>query len=103
MHPVALRRRGRACIQNKRGREGERRVDRGWMAVAIMVKRGREGRREGDACEIGLDQRDFLNQRRERQRDRRATGDWRLAAEGFYNSFRDQLIWTKTLKGSLSH
>ena len=73
MHPVALRRRGRACIQNKRGRESKRRVG-GWMDVAIMVKRGREGRREGDACEIGLDQRDFLNQRRERQRKREGRG-----------------------------
>ena len=49
-HPVALRRRrgseGRACIQNKRGREREEGgwVD-GWMDVAIMVKRGREGGR----------------------------------------------------------
>ena len=34
------------------------------MDVAIMEKRGREG----DACEIGLDQRDFLNQRREKRR-----------------------------------
>ena len=33
------------------------------MDVAIMVKRGREG----DACEIELDQRDFLNQRREKR------------------------------------
>ena len=40
------------------------------MDVAIMVKRGREG----DACEIGLDQRDFLNQRRERQRKREGRG-----------------------------
>ena len=44
------------------------------MDVAIMVKRGREG----DACEIGLDQRDFLNQRRERQREeKRRERDWR--------------------------
>ena len=34
----------------------------------------REGEREGDACEIGLDQRDFLNQRRERQRKREGRG-----------------------------
>ena len=67
VHPVALRRRGRACIQNVR-RVG------GWMDVAIMVKRGRERGREGDACEIGLDQRDFLNQRRERQRRREGRG-----------------------------
>ena len=40
------------------------------MDVAIMVKRGREG----DACEIGLDQRDFLNQRREREGSRLCGG-----------------------------
>ena len=69
VHPVALRRRGELAFRTRGESE-----EGGWMDVAIMVKRGRERRREGDACEIGLDQRDFLNQRRERQRKREGRG-----------------------------
>ena len=45
------------CGHNGKKREGEK-----------------EGGREGDACEIGLDQRDFLNQRREREGSRLCGG-----------------------------